>query len=80
MKFYIQSINQRINQSTYISCDKITCCFYHNNQLHNIKNTSVISCFNSRYKWFYLDGTCYGTEKQFNKQSWRKFCKLKAFL
>lgn len=31
-------------------------------------------------KYFYLNDKFYGTEKDFTKQSWRRFVKLKAFL
>ena len=43
---------------------------------HNNKNAASISF---KYKGFYLSGIHYGNNKDFTKQSWRKFAKLQAF-
>jgi hypothetical protein len=47
--------------------------------LHNVKNAAVLSKYTTR-KEYYLNGEFYGTEYDFTKESWRRFCKLKAFL
>ncbi len=52
--------------------------FFKNGKLHNSKNAAYIR--HDGYKQFCLNGTCYGFEYHFNKESWRKFSKLKAFL
>ena len=51
--------------------------FLKNGVLHNAKNVAYF-CF--RYKDFYLNGKVYGNQDDFTKETWRKFCKLKAFL
>jgi len=51
--------------------------FYKNGKIHNTKNAAYI---HNEYKDYYLDGKCYGDDDSFNKQSWCKFVKLKAFL
>jgi hypothetical protein len=45
--------------------------------LHNYKNASYIF---SDYTEFHLNGTYYGDQDDFDKESWRKFAKLQAFL
>lgn len=52
--------------------------FYKNGKDHNSKNASYI-CI-SRYKEFWFNNKSYGTEKDFTKQTWRRFVKLKVFL
>ena len=56
--------------------------FYKNGKLHNNKNASYQS-FNKNFRTYYLNGIIYGNQKDFNKQSCRKFVrklKLQAFL
>ena len=52
--------------------------FYKNGLLHNYKNAAY--AFISKHRQFYLNGEFYGNKNDFTKQSWRKFCKLQAFL
>ncbi len=52
--------------------------FYKNGKYHNSKNASYI--FISGYKEFWFNNKRYGTEKDFTKQTWRRFVKLKVFL
>ena len=52
--------------------------FFENGKCHNAKNATYI--FYDGYKKFYLDGKLYGDKRNFTKQTWRKFYKLKAFL
>jgi hypothetical protein len=51
--------------------------FFKNGKLHNYKNASYIF---SDYTEFHLNGTYYGDQDDFDKESWRKFAKLQAFL
>jgi hypothetical protein len=84
MKFYKADpkynywVNILSNKLNAIYCNGFIRFFKNANQ-HNTKNAALISKY-LKVKVFYLNGQCYGTEKQFTKQSWRKFCKLKAFL
>lgn len=52
--------------------------FYKNSHFCNLKNASYI-CI-SGYKEFWFNNKLYGTEKDFTKQTWRRFAKLRAFL
>ncbi len=85
MKFYKYTNN--INYLNKIYNNKLTAIyinyymttkFFKNGKEHNSKN----ACYTRYdcYKYFCLNGESYGTEKDFTKQSWRKFVKLKAFL
>ncbi len=51
--------------------------FYKNGKIHNTKNAAHI---NSIYKDYYLNNEFYGDQNNFNKQSWRRFIKLQAFI
>jgi hypothetical protein len=51
--------------------------FFKNGKRHNSKNAAFIDGI---YKQFFLNGQSYGYECYFNKQSWRRFVKLQAFL
>jgi hypothetical protein len=51
--------------------------FIQKHSLHNVKNAALILKY-LKVKEYYLNGKCYGDN--FTKQSWRRFCKLKAFL
>ena len=53
--------------------------FYKNGKSNNCKNAAFF-CIDGYYKDFYLNGKFYGNQYTFTKQSWRRFCKLKAFL
>jgi hypothetical protein len=46
--------------------------------MHNYKNTAYSD--NYGYKEFFLNGKAYGNQNHFTKETWRRFCKLKAFL
>ena len=50
--------------------------FFKNGKLHNYKNASYIF---SDYIEFHLNGTFYGDQDDFTKQSWRKFVKMQIF-
>ena len=52
--------------------------FFKNGKFHNSKNADYINSNNN--KIFSLNGKRYGDHKDFTKQSWRRFIKLKAFL
>lgn len=80
MKFYKC---KNFNKILYFHLNCVYCNysyvqFFKNGMLNNAKNASYVPYH--AMKIFYLNGKCYGTEKQFTKQSWRKFVKLKAFL
>ena len=49
--------------------------FFKKGEAHNTKNAAYIS---DGYKSFYLNGEYYSNK--FTKESWRRFCKLQAFL
>jgi hypothetical protein len=51
--------------------------FFKNGKEYNDKNAAYIS---NKIKQFNLNDKFYGTEKDFTKQSWRKFVKLRTFL
>ena len=59
------------NKSSYVE-------FFKNGVLHNIKNAAII--YNNQYKNFISNNKRYGSEKDFTKESWRKFVKLQVFL
>jgi hypothetical protein len=52
--------------------------FFKNGKSHNAKNAAIIS--DDGYKSFHLNRIFYGNDYKFNKKSWRRFVKLKAFL
>jgi hypothetical protein len=72
--FWYKIIN---NKLTSINCTYSSFAFFKNGLFHNTKNVAYI-----RYGWktFHLNGDYYGNNKDFTKQTWRKFSKLKAFL
>jgi hypothetical protein len=89
MKFYIAKNNKYSTSFAnrnilLIIFNKLTCVysnqydveFYYNGKINNNKNAASISF---KYKGFYLSGIHYGNNKDFTKQSWRKFAKLQAF-
>jgi hypothetical protein len=67
-----------VNKLTAIYHDYSGVMFFLNGKCHNAKNATYI--FYDGYKEFYLDGKLYGDKRNFTKQTWRKFYKLKAFL
>jgi hypothetical protein len=79
MKFY-KNINYKFiyeNVLTAIYICPYYIAFYKNGKLHNTKNSAHINgIFNS----YYLNNEFYGDNNDFTKESWRRFCKLKAFL
>jgi hypothetical protein len=88
MKFYVDkntnsylSFLKKIvsNKLKAICYDEFDCSvrFYLNGMWHNPKNAAY---FDGKNKNFSLNGKVYSTEKNFTKQSWRRFVKLKAFL
>jgi hypothetical protein len=52
--------------------------FYKNGTFHNSKNAANF-LYDDALR-FYLNGKFYGYKDDFDKKSWRKFVKLKAFL
>ena len=84
MKFYMDKNNSfyynkiKNNNLTCVYCDNIAVDFYKNGKYNNTKNAAYITY--DGYKQFVLNNEVYGTEKDFTKQSWRKFAKLQAFL
>ena len=50
--------------------------FFKNGCVHNPKN----AIYFRGNKEFYLNDEIYGYERNFNKQSWRKFVKMEVFL
>ena len=87
MKFYVVKIKTINLGSVNITRDKLCAIvtntsfdlvsFFKNGTYHNAKNAAYISHY---YQSFYLNGKDYGDESDFDKKSWRKFCKLQAFL
>jgi hypothetical protein len=73
-KYYYQIIN---NKLTAVYCDDRT-MFFKNGKDHNSKNAAIH--WLDGFKEFCLNDITYGTEDDFTKESWRRFCKLKAFL
>jgi hypothetical protein len=69
-KIYIFRINA-------IYCDFLSTIFLENGRHSNIKNAAYIGKYNKKY---YLHSKFYGDKYNFNKQSWRRFVKLQAFL
>jgi hypothetical protein len=55
-----------------------TVVFYKNGKFHNNKNAAII--YNDDSLRFYLNGTFYGFNDDFFKESWRRFIKLKVFI
>mgnify|MGYP007069476646 CR=1 FL=1 len=52
--------------------------FYKNGRLHNTKNAACTDDY--AYREFRLNGNWYSVNKNFTKESWRRFVKLQAFL
>jgi hypothetical protein len=52
--------------------------FLINGKRHNTKNASFYE--SKIYKIFYLNDEAYGNENEYDKQSWRRFVKLRMFL
>jgi hypothetical protein len=79
-KKYISYLNDIIiNKLTCIYSTFYTITFYKNGIKHNDKNSAYINRLDE-LKIFYLNNKYYGSLKQFTKQSWRRFVKLKVFL
>jgi hypothetical protein len=76
MRFYIDKIPNNNSSAIYDISKEIL--FISNGYEHNTKNASYIK--NNGYKFFSLNGKCYGDEDDFTKQSWRRFVKMEAFL
>ena len=52
--------------------------FFENGIRGNSKNASYIDKYGNNH--FCLNGIYYGNEKNFTKESWRRFIKMKVFL
>jgi hypothetical protein len=89
MKFYKNKFNNDFDINLFfdkILAKKLTfiysgdnVSFFKNGESHNDRNASLIISKNT-YKAFKLNGEFYGDEKNFTKQSWRKFVKMQVFL
>ena len=78
MKFYRNTIHY--NVETFIEQTPTgRVYFIKKHSLHNVKNAALISKY-LKVKEYYLNGNFYGNNTDFTKESWRRFCKLKAFL
>lgn len=64
------------NKLTAIISDPYNISFYEYGLKHNVKNAAYIS--NDDTKEFWLNNMHHGND--FDKQKWRKFVKLQAFL
>jgi hypothetical protein len=84
MKFY-----RYVKSSKYLNkiySNNLTCIYYNdyiiaffkNGNYHNSKNATFIR--NDSYKEFWFNNKRYGIQKDFSKQTWRRFVKLKIFL
>ena len=85
MKFYRDNLNYYYwdkiieDKLTAIYFRSMTVLFLKNGKEHNAKNTARVSeCYKKFH--FHLNGKYYGNHYKFNKKSWRRFVKLKAFL
>ena len=90
MKFYKEYNNSYyyLDKVEYNKLDAIyfsgieTILFFIKGKKHNSKNAALI--FFNANKRFYLNGKLYGkifgNQNDFTKESWRRFCKLQAFL
>ena len=84
MKFYNDKNNSYYwciifdNTLTAIHSDSYGIRFYKNGISHNSKNADYVNY--KGYKTFSLNGNFYGYKDDFNKESWRRFVKLQAFL
>ena len=64
---------------TAIYCNKSSCAhFFKNGNYHNTKNASFHNYYG--YKEFRLNNKLYATDKDFIKETWRRFVKMQAFL
>jgi hypothetical protein len=85
MKFYKDQNKNDFYYYDIICFNNLDAIYYDNNYViflknglkHNIKNAAYT---NGKYKQFFLNDKCYGYEKDFTKESWRRFVKLQAFL
>ena len=74
---YINKLTAIINSKhkvNYVDC----VYFLKNGKFHNSKNAAII--YNDDSLRFYLNGTFYGFNDDFVKESWRRFIKLKVFI
>lgn len=85
MKFYLGKINT--SYLAKISANKLCAIFtniffnvvtfFKKGERHNTKNAAIFN--KNGNKGFYLNNKCYGNEYHFNKQSWRRFVKMRVF-
>jgi hypothetical protein len=71
MKIQILKLNAIFRNEKYI-------IFFKEGSFHNDKNASYVD--KNEYKSFCLNGEFYSYEKDFTKESWRRYTKLQAFL
>jgi hypothetical protein len=76
-KYYVPLFNFD-EKFTAIYCHYEYVKFVKNGMYHNTKNAAYIRLYG--YKDFSLNDIKYGDNYKFTKQSWRRFCKLQAFL
>jgi hypothetical protein len=85
MKFYVDDTYNHVywykiydNKLTAIYYNGFAVRFYKNGKKHNNKNAALIRP--KGHKEFVLNNKLYGYHDSFTKESWRRFCKLQAFL
>ena len=82
--FYLIKIKGDKSNAIYINLFTQKIQFFKSGLINNEKDAAILYTVGLGYKYgdkcFYLNDKFYGTEKDFTKQSWRKFVKLKAFL
>jgi hypothetical protein len=84
MKFYICRKNINFyykiieNKLSAIYSQNEFIIFFKYGMYHNSKNAAYVE--NNGYKEFILNDITFGCAFDFAKKSWRRFCKLQAFL
>ena len=71
VKIQILKLNAIFRNEKYV-------LFFKKGSYHNDKNASYVD--KNEYKSFCLNGTSYGNQDNFTKESWRRYVKLQAFL
>jgi hypothetical protein len=85
MKFYRDINNYSFwnkiinNNLTAVYCRDNIIIFFKNGKQFNSKNAAYIDNDNG-YKQFHLNNKLYGNNRDFTKESWRRFVKLQAFI
>ncbi len=82
--FYLFKIKGDKLNAIYINLFTQKMQFFKSGLTNNEKDAAILYDVGLGYKYgdkyFYLNDKFYGTEKDFTKQSWHRFVKLKAFL